>query len=596
MASLYNRARVTTSTTGTGTVTLGAAFAGYFTFAEAGVQDADVVAYTIEDGNDFEIGTGTYTASGTTLTRTVTASKIGGVAGTSAINLSGSATVFITARAEDIGDVFKDGISGGQTIIGGTDSGDDLVLSSTSNATKGTIRLGDATTGLFFDEVDERLSLGGAGNTFTFAGIGPVGIDIAIHNDEGGEVCQGVFRYSDTAGDSACWIGLRSRGTMASPTVVQNNDRLASLSFFGYDGTDYEFGGYILVEVDGTPGNNDMPGRMIFATTPDGSQTPAEAMRINSDQSVQFSTVARPDANDGAALGSATVSWSDLFLASGGLINWANSNYTITHSSGLLTFSGGITATAGTVTLGVVAGAIDAGGATSLEIPNDTAPTVNADGEIAVDTSVTDFSHGILKYYGGEEMAVIAVPIGELTSPSDGDVVAYNATNDEFELVPQSGGSGITPDTVQATTSGTAFDFTSLPAGLNRITIIFDNVSVNGSDAIIVQVGDSGGVETTGYESAGARLASSATTQSSAVNGFNISTSNSAHAFSGSMIICRITGNIWVASHSGGNITSAVEAYCGGGRKALSAELDRVRVTRGGSNAFDSGQVNIFYE
>jgi len=105
VATLYNRARVTTASVGTGTITLGAAIAGYFTFAEAGVQDADVVAYTIEDGSDFEIGTGTYTASGTTLTRTVTESKIGGVAGTSAINLSGNATVFITARAEDIGDV-----------------------------------------------------------------------------------------------------------------------------------------------------------------------------------------------------------------------------------------------------------------------------------------------------------------------------------------------------------------------------------------------------------------------------------------------------------------------------------------------------------
>jgi hypothetical protein len=61
----------------------------------------------MEDGNDVEIGEGTYTASGTTLSRdTVTESKIGGTAGTSKINLSGNATVFITARAEDIGDVF----------------------------------------------------------------------------------------------------------------------------------------------------------------------------------------------------------------------------------------------------------------------------------------------------------------------------------------------------------------------------------------------------------------------------------------------------------------------------------------------------------
>ena len=101
-------------------------------------------------------------------------------------------------------------------------------------------------------------------------------------------------------------------------------------------------------------------------------------------------------------------------------------------------------------------GTIDAGGATSLEIPNSATPTVNADGEIALDTTVSDFSHGILKYYGGEEMAVVAVPIAELTSPSDGHVIAYNATNDEFELVAQSGGS-------------TAPAFAAVPSGAQSI-------------------------------------------------------------------------------------------------------------------------------
>jgi hypothetical protein len=77
---------------------------------------------------------------------------------------------------------------------------------------------------------------------------------------------------------------------------------------------------------------------------------------------------------------------------------------------------------------------------TEFVLPNSTAPTVNANGEIAVDTSVADFSHGLIKYYGGEELGVVAMPIAEFTTPSDGHVVAYNATNDEFELVAQSGG------------------------------------------------------------------------------------------------------------------------------------------------------------
>jgi len=98
MAVLKNRAKMSTSTTGTGTITLGSAEDGYQTFADAGVANADVVRYIIEDGSNFEIGTGTYTSSGTTLTRTVSESSNSN----NAINLSGSATVFVGAIDDDI--------------------------------------------------------------------------------------------------------------------------------------------------------------------------------------------------------------------------------------------------------------------------------------------------------------------------------------------------------------------------------------------------------------------------------------------------------------------------------------------------------------
>src|SRR6516165_8552517 len=98
MAKLYNLARMTTATTGTGTITLGAAVSGYLTFAQAGVANGETVAYGIKDGANSEIGTGVYTSSGTTLARTVTKSTNSDAA----INLSGTAEVFITPRKEDL--------------------------------------------------------------------------------------------------------------------------------------------------------------------------------------------------------------------------------------------------------------------------------------------------------------------------------------------------------------------------------------------------------------------------------------------------------------------------------------------------------------
>lgn len=98
MVTLVNRAKVSTSTTGTGTIALGAAADGYQTFADAGVTDGQIVRYVIEDGSGWEIGYGTYTASGTTLTRNVMESSNSDAA----LNLSGSATVFVGAAAEDV--------------------------------------------------------------------------------------------------------------------------------------------------------------------------------------------------------------------------------------------------------------------------------------------------------------------------------------------------------------------------------------------------------------------------------------------------------------------------------------------------------------
>lgn len=100
MAKLFNLARMTTATSGTGTVTLGSAVSSYLSFSDAGVANADVVTYVLEEGANREIGRGTYTSSGTTLSRDTVLNSTAG--GTTKITLAGAATVFIDASAQDI--------------------------------------------------------------------------------------------------------------------------------------------------------------------------------------------------------------------------------------------------------------------------------------------------------------------------------------------------------------------------------------------------------------------------------------------------------------------------------------------------------------
>ena len=88
-------------------------------------------------------------------------------------------------------------------------------------------------------------------------------------------------RYSDDANGLTWGVG-KSRGTYASPTTIQSGDNVGNFTFTAYDGASFLSVASIASNVDGTPGTNDMPGRLVFLTTADGASAPTERMRIDS--------------------------------------------------------------------------------------------------------------------------------------------------------------------------------------------------------------------------------------------------------------------------------------------------------------------------
>ena len=156
--------------------------------------------------------------------------------------------------------------------------------------------------------------------------------------------------------------------------------------------------------------------------------------------------------------------------------------------------------------------------------------------------------------------------------------------------------SGFTLGTEQATTSGTAITFGSIPSGTKIIYIMFNEVSNNATDDMKVTLGDSGGLETSGYISSGAGVVNSAATSvTNYTVGFAMKVNDAAKILSGHMILTLQDSSAftWVESHC--MKASTTNVMVGGGTKSLSAELTQLSVVLTHSGAYDAGSLNILY-
>jgi len=158
-------------------------------------------------------------------------------------------------------------------------------------------------------------------------------------------------------------------------------------------------------------------------------------------------------------------------------------------------------------------------------------------------------------------------------------------------------GGGISLQTVVATTSGTSIDFTGIPAAVNRVTVAFENVSLDANVSLWVQLGDSGGVETTGYEVVSAIIAGTV-----AVTVFTTAFSGTGDANAviqrgGAITFVRLSGNTWCGESSVASDSGTTAIFKTTGTKTLSGELTTVRLTSStGAANFDNGNASISWE
>lgn len=149
--------------------------------------------------------------------------------------------------------------------------------------------------------------------------------------------------------------------------------------------------------------------------------------------------------------------------------------------------------------------------------------------------------------------------------------------------------------TAVASTSGTSIDFTSIPSWVKRITVMLSGVSTNGTSPYIIQLGTSGGFQTSGYLGSVTREASNGGANFS--SGFQITGAvGNPSVLQGNIVLLKQTGNTWTEN---GQLayTDAVATAQGAGYVSLSGVLTQIRIRAvNGTDTFDAGTINITWE
>jgi hypothetical protein len=269
-------------------------------------------------------------------------------------------------------------------------------------------------------------------------------------------------------------------------------------------------------------------------------------------------------------------------------------------NGGSVTLTSGAASSATTLTLPNVSGTVlqtgttvtvaqGGTGATSLTANN----VILGNGASAVQTVAPGTSGNILTSTGttwaSSPPAATGLPaataVGHIPFSTNGST--YTATQKIFS------------DTVQASTSAAAIDFTSIPSWAKRITIMFNGVSTSGVSPVIIQLGTSAGFEVTSYASVATRIGGGSSATSAFTTGLgndNFIIATNVRYGAATITLLQASSNAWTYTSSVSDTTTTIQGF-GAGYKALSATLTRVRITTvNGTDTFDAGSINILYE
>ena len=199
-----------------------------------------------------------------------------------------------------------------------------------------------------------------------------------------------------------------------------------------------------------------------------------------------------------------------------------------------------------------------------------------------------------VSFYVSSVLNAIPAVANAVTTSYINDGAVTTAKITDANVTPAKLSQPFTQGTAVASTSGTSIDFTSIPSWVKRITVAFQGLSINGSANMLVQIGPSGGVETTGYTGSSI-YGGSASGNSTSTSGFLFINGSPSNILSGIMTIVNLTGNSWVYNYMGGD--GGTICVFGAGAKTTASTISRLRVTTtNGTDAFDAGSINILYE